>query len=55
VNLRRFGERAPQALSSYAPEPFFVFNNLPGSIAAYKAIGSLPIATDRRDRIADAL
>jgi len=55
TNLRIWAERTLAAVSAYAPEPFIVFNNIPNTIAAYKAIADDRIATERRDRIVEAL
>ncbi len=54
-NLRLWAERTLAALSAYAPDPFVVFNNVPATVAAYKAIVDDRVATERRDRIVAAL
>jgi len=50
-NLRRWAERTLHTLSGYCPEPFVIFNNIPGSIDAYERISDPRIATDRRGQI----
>lgn len=51
LNLRRWAERTLRTLSGFCPEPFFVWNNIPGSVDAYDRIEDPRIATARRDRI----
>ncbi|MHC4153716.1 MAG: S24 family peptidase [Planctomycetota bacterium] len=54
-NLRLWAERTLATLSGYCPSPFVIFNNIPGSLRAYRAIGDPNVATAERDRIVDAL
>lgn len=51
INLRRWAERTLRMLSGFCPEPFFVFNDIPGTVDAYARISDPRIATDRRDRV----
>lgn len=55
INLRVWAERTLRTLSGYCPEPFFVWNDIPGSVAAYDRITDPRIATERRDSIVSAL
>lgn len=54
-NLRIWAERVLSTLSSYCPEPFAVFNNVPQSIANYANITDRNVATPERDQIVAAL
>lgn len=54
-NLRFWVERTLATLSGYCPMPFVIFNNIPGSVKAYKKIGDPRVATQERDRIVEAL
>ena len=54
-NLRIWGERVLSTLSSYCPEPFAVFNNVPQSIANYANINDRNVATPERNQIVAAL
>jgi len=51
VNLRRWAERTLRTLSGFCPEPFFIWNNIPGTVDAYGRITDPRIATERRDRV----
>ena len=55
LNLRRWAERTLRTLSGFCPEPFFIWNNIQGSVDAYDRILDPRIATDRRDRVVDDL
>ena len=55
VNLRKWAERVLSTLSSYCPEPFVVFNNVPQSIDNYANITDRNVATPERDQIVAAL
>lgn len=55
INLRRWAERTLSTISGYCPEPFHIFNNIPGTIDAYRRISNASIATDNRDCIVKAL
>lgn len=54
-NLRRWAERTLATLSGYCPEPFLLFNNVPGTLDAYERIGDPRVATPKRDRIVAAI
>jgi len=54
-NLRIWAERTLATLSAYCPEPFIIFNNVPGSIAAYAEMRDENVATPERDQIVAAL
>jgi SOS-response transcriptional repressor LexA len=55
INLRRWVERMLSAISSFCPEPFLVFNNIPGSVDGYERITDKRVATSRRAKIIGAL
>jgi SOS-response transcriptional repressor LexA len=54
-NLRIWAERVLSTLSSYCPEPFVVFNDVPQSIDNYANITDRSVATAERDQIVTAL
>jgi recombinational DNA repair ATPase RecF len=55
INLRKWGERALNTLSSYCPEPFFNPKNFLDSIDAYARIIDGGVATSNRQKIVEAL
>ena len=54
-NLRRWAERTLATLSGYCPNPFVLFNNIPGSVKEYQKISDPRVATRERDMIVRAL
>lgn len=55
INLRLWIERALMTISSYCPEPFFVYNNLKDTFKNYKNLEHKEIATDLRENFLNAL
>jgi hypothetical protein len=51
INLRRWVERTFKTLSAYCPEPFHVFNDIPGNISNYEGITDTRVATSNRKNI----
>ncbi len=54
IDLRRWCERALATLSSYCPQPFAIFNNIPDTVTAYADISDRRVATRERDLIVKA-
>ncbi|MHC4090833.1 MAG: S24 family peptidase, partial [Planctomycetota bacterium] len=55
IDLRRWAERTLATISGYCPEPFYIFNNIPDTVEAYRRITDRNISTDSRERIVAAL
>lgn len=51
IDLRRWAERTLRTLSGFCPKPFFVFNNMPDTIASYEQITDPRVATTWRKEI----